>query len=73
MLVASDGSINANGDTYRTVGKIALTLRGVKHFAGVFLSVYCGPPLCKSVASVDATEVRLYKVSYRTVGKWIST
>ena len=31
MLVASDGSINANGDTYRTVGKIAPCGNKVKH------------------------------------------
>lgn len=60
-----------SGDTYRTVGKITLTSVGVKHFGGVFLGYLCISPLCKSAASVDATEVRLYKVSYRTVGKWI--
>jgi len=62
-----------SGDTYRTVGKIALTSLGVKHFAGVFLAYLSLSRLRKSEASVDATEVRLYKVSYRTVGKWIST
>jgi hypothetical protein len=62
-----------SGDTYRTVGKIALTLLGVKHFAGVFLFIYLCLGWVKAKASVDATEVRLYKVSYRTVGKWIST
>jgi hypothetical protein len=61
-----------SGDTYRTVGKIALTLLGVKHFAGIFLAYLSRPRLCYRKASVDATEVRLYKVSYRTVGKWIS-
>ena len=60
-----------SGDTYRTVGKIAPTSVGVKHFAGVFIGLFIMNVLSKSEACVDATTVRLYKVFYRTVGKWI--
>jgi len=59
------------GITYRTVGKIAPTLAGVKEFWKEFSLRISVPRKHVGRESVDVTQVRMYKCSYRTVGKWI--
>jgi hypothetical protein len=51
MLVASDGSINANGDTYRTVGKIAPRGNKVKHQDPLLFQPTCGFAASRAKAS----------------------